>query len=310
MNVLLIGNLSDTRCGFQNFTAQMRTALPRAGVHLNTFDGTYTQVYARQQRPDTPYLGMFPPDVLNFDGVHLVWNAMTMNHYSGAPWQLLIDAGVVTSWWDGGPSDASCPFIDFLQVRWSDYPRDGYHYMPYPVPDWVEDLPPANEKFTIGASSVRGDGIAEIRQVAETLGCELNLPAPGQWLSVEDEIRRLARSTVNICWYNTPPLWHNRASAPSMLLAALRPVLVNEDPLVAHLREYTPLDGVYHGRRSETPTMLDCVAGLQQLHASGVLALPARPYVELGWHRCAAEFRAVWERERYVQQRRVREAQP
>lgn len=306
MRVLLIGNFADTRCGFRNFTDQMTTAMQRQpGVTLVPFDGTYTTVYARQQEPDAFHLGMFPHNVQDFDVVHLVWNAMTMNHYNGAPWQYLLDAGVVTSWWDGGPSDASCPFIQYLQVRWSDYPRDGYHYMPYPVPDWVGPLPEANERFTIGASSVRGDGIAEIRQVAETLSCELNLPTPGQWLTVEDEIRRLARSTVNICWYNTPPLWHNRASAPSMLLAAMRPILINEDPLVAHLREYTPSEGVYHGRRGETPTMVECVAGLQAMHASGALSLPARPYTELGWHRCGPIFASTWARERHVQRRRV-----
>lgn len=297
MKVLLIGNLSDKRCGFQNFTQQMITALRRCpGVQLDVFDGTYTEVYARQQRPETQHLGLFPGNVLEYDVVHLIWNAMTMNHYSGAPWASLTGAGVVTSWWDGGPSDSSCPFIDHLQVRWSDYPRDGYHYMHYPVPDWVYNRPEPANVFTVGASSVRGDGVAELRHNCEQLGIALNLPVPGQWLSVEDEIRRLARSHVNVCWYNTPPLWKNRASAPSMLLAALRPILVNNDPLVEHLKTYTPSQGVYHGTRTpgHSPSMVECLAGLQRMYASGTLSAPFVPYNDLRWESAAQEFVNVW----------------
>jgi hypothetical protein len=274
MKVLLIGNLSDRRCGFQNFTQQMITACGlKDAIDLTVWDGTYSAVYARQQLPGTPYLGLFPPDVLDYEVVHLIWNAMTMNHYSGAPWEILRAAGVLTSWWDGGPSDASCPFLEYQQVRWSDYPRDGYHYLHYPVPDWLWDLPPAADGFTVGASSVRGDGVAAIQQVCDAHEWEMNLPTPGVWLSVEEEIRRLARSTVNVCWYRTPPLWKNRASAPSMLLAAGRPILINQDPLVAHLQGYTAEDGIYQGdgarlaggdspRANETRTRALLVPGL------------------------------------------------
>lgn len=300
MRVLLIGNLSDKRCGFQNFTQQMITALRRReDVALTVYDGTYSAVYERQQLPGRAFDGFFPPDAFNYDVVHLVWNAMTMNHYSGAPWALLREARVVTSWWDGGPSDASCPFIEHLEVRWSDYPRDDYYYSPYPVPDWIDDLPLApSPRFTVGASSVRGDGIAELRACAEELGFALNLPTPGQWLSVEDEIRRLALSHVNVCWYNTPPLWHNRASAPSMLIAAKRPILINDDPLVAHLKLYTPHEGVYHGTRQpgQEPQMIACLAGLEQLWKAGVLEPPLKPLEDLSWTRCARAFVDVWSR--------------
>lgn len=297
LSVLLIGNFADRRCGFRNFTDQMQTAMAKyGGATVVPFDGTYTTVYARQQQKETHYRGMFPDDVEQYNVVHLVWNAMTMNHYAGAPWDDLKHYGITTSWWDGGPSDASCPFIDHMQVRWSDYPRPGYEYMHYPVPDWVEDLPEPATAFTVGASSVRGDGVAEIREICERRGWALNLPEPGQWLSVDDEVRRLARSSVNVCWYNTPPLWHNRASAPSMLLAAKRPILINQDPLVAHLHEYTAFAGVYCGVRGgeSTLNMEACLTLLEQHHRTGQLNRPLIPFEDLCWERAAARFVAVW----------------
>jgi hypothetical protein len=290
LRVCLIGNLSDRRCGFQNVTQQMITALERTpAVDLTVWDGTYSAIYARQQEGDT---GFFPLDILDgrYDVVHLIWNAMTMNHYTGARWQLLLDQGIVTSWWDGGPSDASCPFIDFQQVRWSDYPREGYTHLDYPVPDWIDHLPSPDPVFTVGASSVRGDGIAEIQYICESKGWAMNLPTPGNWLSVEDEIRRLARSTVNVCWYRTPPLWLNRASAPSMLLASHRPLLINRDLLVAHLWDDPE---IYH----ETITEFGgrgLEAALVEIARDPEIRIPRTAIDRMSWTHAAETFVSVW----------------
>lgn len=302
MKVLLIGNLSDKRCGFQNFTAQMEHALQARGdVELTMYDGTYSAVYERQQLPGKVHNGFFPADVEDYNVVHLIWNAMTMNHYAAAPWQLLYDRRIVTSWWDGGPSDASWPAEKLMACCWSDYPRAGFHYMHYPVPDWVDDLPgpPAfPHVFTVGASSVRGDGIAAVRQVCEKHGWAVNLPVPGQWLSIEDEVRRLSRSHVNVCWYNTPPLWKNRASAPSMLLAAERPLLINDDPLVAHLLGYTAAQGIYRGWKhaEDGPGLEAWLTVLSALHEAGTLGTSRLPAYELRWTAAAREFVKTWER--------------
>jgi hypothetical protein len=288
VKLLIIGNLSDTRCGFQNFTQQTVTALGRCpDVEVTAWDGTYEAIYQRHQKREPVF---FPADVARYDVVHLIWNAMTMNHYSGADWAglaALPGGGPLVSWWDGGPSDASCPFLNWMRVRWSDYPRDGYHYGWYPVPDWVEDLPPAADQFTVGASSVRGDGVSKIRQICEAEGWALNLPTPGAWLPLDAEIRRLAHSTVNVCWYQTPPIWKNRASAPSMLIAARRPVVINRDPLVAHLWDAADL---YHSR-----TLAPLLGLIAQQHAGGGrLTCPLDTYAALSWTRAAADLLAVW----------------
>jgi hypothetical protein len=286
MRILLIGNLSDTRCGFANFTQQMATALPRdASVSLTVWDGTYSEIYRRREA-GTPTF--WPEDIETYDVIHLIWHAMTLNHYSGADWASLKHP--IVSWWDGGPSDASCPFLDWMQVRWSDYPREGYEYSPYPVPDWVTDLPQPDPVFTVGASSVRGDGVAEIQQICEQYGWAMNLPTPGVWRSLEEEIRRLARSTVNVCWYRTPPLWKNRASAPSMLLASKRPLLINRDDLVAHLWE---AEDVYHGKWGNLEPALGAIYW-SWAHRRP-LKLPLASADSLSWTRATAHFLAVWE---------------
>lgn len=275
----------------------MATALESRGdVELTLYDGTYSSVYARQQDPNRVYDGFFPIDIGTYQVVHIIWNALTMNHYAGAHWQLLQQAGIVTSWWDGGPSDASCPFESVMQVKWSDYPRPGYHYMYYPAVDWIDDLPDPDAAFTLGASSVRGDGVAAVREIAERYGWHMNLPVAGQWLSPEDEIRRLARSTVNVCWYHTPPLWKNRASAPSMLLSARRPMLVNDDPLLEHLKDYGEDQGVYHGYKDthNGPGLEQSLLYLQKLWRHNGLKCPTRPWFDLRWSKSLRTFMDVW----------------
>lgn len=275
----MIGNLSDKRCGFANFTQQTITALQRAGHDVGSFDGTYEQVYARQQQGVN---GFLPPNAASYDIVHVIWHAMTLNHYSGCDW-----TGLKTSWWDGGPSDATCPFKDAMQIRWSDYPREGYHYLHYPVPDWVTDLPAPDAAFTVGASSVRGDGIAAVQELCESHGWAMNLPT-GAWVPLDEEVRRLARSTVNVCWYRTPPLWHNRASAPSMLLASGRPLLIDEDALVAHLFDASD---VYHGAWGHLDEALWRVWADWQ---EKTLTHPTATAEELSWTRAARELARVW----------------
>lgn len=294
MKILVIGNLSDVRCGFQNVTQQTITALAHAGHEVVAFDGTYSAVYARHQVAATHPYAFLPPDVATFDVIHIIWNALTLNHYNGADWASLTalpGGGPIISWCDGGPSDASCPFIEWMQVRWSDYPRPGYHYLDYPVPDWIDltTFPHPPSRFTVGASSVRGDGIALIEDICKRNRWAMNLPTPGAWVPLEDEIRRLARSTVNVCWYHTPPLWHNRASAPSMLLAARRPIVINSDPLVAHLWRS---DDIYHGE--------DTKGGLERELiniASRPEAIRLKPYTtaeNFSWTRATTVMTNVW----------------
>lgn len=295
MKICLISNFSDTHCGFRNYSDQTAIALRRAGHQVTVWDGTYSAVYARQQR-GAPFLGMFPPDVDTYDVVHTIWHAMTLNHYAGAPWEAVHHP--IRSWIDGGPSNASCPFKAQMDVRWGHYPRppeEQYHVTPLPIVDWITDLPAPDPIFTVGATSVRGDGLGEIRAVCAANAWATNLP-DGQWRPVEDEIRRLARSSVNVCWYNTPPLWRDMAGAPSTALASHRPLLISRDALLWHLWDRPDL---YHGqvaRKGACRSSLedDLILLSAQFH-QGTLRRPQQVLQDFSWTSVAVDFTRVWE---------------
>jgi len=281
MRVLVIGNFSDLRCGFANFSQQTVIALQRAGLDVTAFDGTYPKVYFRHQIDIEAF---FPPDVGDYDIVHLVWNAMTMNHYSGADWAKCHH----TSWWDGGPSDASCPFKDAMQIRWSEYGQPDHHQLWYPVPDWVQVLPQPASMFTVGMSTVRGDGAPVVKDSCDRHGWVFNGPN-SSWLSIDEEVQRLARSSVNVCWYHTSPIWKNRASAPSMLLASGRPLLINRDSILAHLWD---AQDVYHADDDTLESTLTTLASQWIEHP---LMQPIDTREALSWTAAAQEMIRVWE---------------
>ncbi len=290
MKVLVVYNASDQRCGFANFGSQLVTALGRAGVEVTAWDGTYSVLHARSERGEPDF---FPADIESYDVLQTVWHAATLNHYSGAPWSILRHP--LRSWWDGGPSNTYCPFADTMQQRWTVYPRDGYHILWYPVVDWVADRPPEAPTFTVGASSVRGDGVPLIDAICAAHGWATNLPAPDQWLSIDDEVRRLARSSVNVCWYRTPDLWLDRGGAASTLLAAGRPVLINNDRMLAHLYD---AEDIYHCDRAETPTgdVVLLEAALVALAAAPVRRLPYETATRLSWTAATRVLLDTWTR--------------
>ena len=234
LKIAVIGNFSDNRCGFKNFSEQTVTALARAGHDVTKWDGTYSVVYARREAGIESFL---PPDADSYDVLHTVWHPATMNHYAGATWP----TGPVKSVWNGCPA-AWCPFNDAMQVKWGVLGREeGHRQIWYPIPDWIDNLPEANPAFTVGYSGVRGDGRLSLETVCRLHGWQMNFSDPAVWLSQEDEIRRLARSTVNVCWYGGE---HDDRSGSAMVcLASKRPLLVNTVRMMTHLYPYP--DQVY-----------------------------------------------------------------
>lgn len=209
---------------------QTVTALQRAGHAVLGYDGTYSLVYARREACQESFL---PPDYNSFDVIHVIWHPATFNHYAGAPWDSVT---ALKSVWNGCPA-ASCPFNHQMDVKWGVLGREeGHRQIWYPIPDWVEDLPAPNGEFTVGYSGVRGDGLGLLTQICTDRGYKTNFSHPDIWLSQEDEIKRLARSTVNVCWYGG----HDDRSGSAMVcLASKRPLLVNRaSPMFTHLYPY------------------------------------------------------------------------
>jgi hypothetical protein len=286
MKIAVIGNFSDRRCGFQSFSKQTAHALRRAGHDVTAFDGTYSTVYARREAGIESFL---PPDPSSFDVLHVVWHPATLNHYAGATWP----AGPVTSVWNGCPA-AWCPFNDAMAVKWGVLGREeGHRQLFYPIPDWITDLPEPDPAFTVGYSGVREDGLPALRELCAKYGWATNFSDPALWLPVEDEIARVARSTVNVGWYSGAH--DDRSSGAMLCLASRRPFLCNHVRMFQHLEGYAD---VYFG--DGTDGIAELEAALLRVEADwkqGRLIVPgpvldayswtkAVTLLEEGWRRC------------------------
>lgn len=230
MKIAVIGNLTDVRCGFQNFSVQTIRALQHAGHDVTAYDGTYAQVYARREAGMESFL---PLDPLSYDVLHVIWHPATFNHYAGADWEGLKhdrrgrgQRTPVLSLWNGCPTAAWCPFLGQMDVAWDARGLlEGHRPIWYPIPDWIDDLPPTNPAFTVGYSGVRRDGVGPLTEICERHGWQMNFSEPGAWLGLEEEVKRLARSSVNVGWYGGDD---DRASSAMMCLASRRPFLCND----------------------------------------------------------------------------------
>lgn len=282
MNVLVVANFSDARCGFRNFAEQTVIALQRAGHWVVGWDGTYSVTYRRREAGQDPFL---PPGAADYDVIHVIWHPATLNHYSGAVWPKT----PVKSVWNGCPA-AWCPFNAAMDVKWGVLGKEeGHRQLWYPVPDWVDvsDVAPAAE-FTVGNSGIRMDGLAEIQEICVRRGWAMNFSDPTRWLSLEEEIRRLARSTVNVFWYS--PDHDDRSGAVMMALAAKRPILCNDVPMMTHLRGQRDVYFAYH-------PAADLQAWLELVEAdyrNQDLTIPDQTFEKYRWSRAVEELEKGW----------------
>ncbi len=229
MRILHISNVSAKRCGTQNHAQQCSTALRRAGHAVIDWDGTYPVIYEKLQRDVPAYL---PADANDYDVVHLNWHPASINHYTLEHFAGL-DHPVLSVRLTDLPPWSGCPCLDAFTVRITAEPHAlSTLVVPNPVVDWVEDLPAPNKEFTVGVTGVRKDGYQIVKDACAARGWQFNASDPATWLSIEDEIRRLARSTVNVCWYTGV---RGVAGAPSTCLASRRPLLINHSPMLRHL---------------------------------------------------------------------------
>lgn len=225
MRVLHLWNMTAGRCGIKNFGQMFSTAMRHAGCTVDDFDCTYPTLYQTGK-----YL---PDNVDEYDVVHFNWHPITNNHYGAGHFAAV--RGVRSIYLHDIPPFSGCPCIDAFQVRMTSEPSAiSTLEVPYPIVDWVNpaSLPPPNDHFTVGISGVRRDGFDVVAAVCEREGWTLNQSELGAWIALEDEIRRLARSTVNVCWYHEG---RGLSGTPAMMLGARRPLLINQSPMLRHL---------------------------------------------------------------------------
>ncbi|KKK56402.1 hypothetical protein LCGC14_3064890, partial [marine sediment metagenome] len=177
-----------------------QAALRRAGHEVDDWDGHYPVIYEKLQRDVPAYL---PANANDYDVVHLNWHPASINHYLPEHFAGL-DHPVLSIRVTDLPPWSGCPCLEPFTVRITAEPHElSTLVVPNPVVDWADEriaFPAPNEEFTIGFSGVRLDGYGVIKEICQAHGWALN-ESGAEWLTIEDEIRRLARSTVNVCWY-------------------------------------------------------------------------------------------------------------
>lgn len=255
------------RCGISNFGVQMSAALEKAGHSVLTWDIEYSHMYALIQQGLPAYL---PEAAWTYDVVHHNWHPITSNtfgpgHFEGLP--------LVSVYLNDIPPWSGCPFHDRADVRFTAEPSPGCVVLPYPIADWVEDLPEPTESFSVGVAGVRGDGIWRVREVCAKYGWEVIEPPREGWLPFDDAVRHQARATVNVQWYFEG---RGKSGGASQAIASRRPVLLNHSQMFSHYHDYA--DCLYFRE--------DLESALLELHrdwGQGTLRFPDRVIAERGW---------------------------
>lgn len=298
LRVLVIGNFSVDRCGIRNFADMTFEGLRRCPdtKYVIGWDATYDLIYARREAGQPTYL---PEDWRDFDVIHLNWHPIALNTYTEEHFPWPKGTGPLLSvYLNDVPPWSGCPVADRAEVLVAPeaYPGGPDHLMVYPIPDWVTDLPEPDPEFTVGWSGVRGDGSAEIRGVCAQHGWKMNMTEPPAdrtkpWVSVEDEIRRLARSTVNVCWYRQQ---RGIAGTPSVALGSRRPLILNDSQMFRPwvLQRYH--DEIY---AMTTFTLEQTLLGVRKDWANDRLVVPGpNVYRAHSWTTAAANLVAHWTR--------------
>lgn len=291
MKILIVSNFSTPRCGFRNFSDQAVRAFRNEGHTVDAFDGTYPLVYQRIQEGlgNGAYL---PDTVQSYDVVHLIWHPATMNHYSGASFP----PGPLYSFWNGHPY-AGNPLPPVFGVQFSPIAIDGHIEAFYPIVDWITDLPQPAEEFTVGLTGVRREGFEEVTAICQREGWQVNAGDPETWIPLEDEIRRLARSSVNVSWYS--PKHPDRSGGVMTALASGRPQIVSRVPMFDHFQitdeheRTTYPDDLYHGEYSAEKLEYLLTLAYENWKA-GCLRDPKATRDRFSWTRSVQQLTEIW----------------
>jgi len=298
MRVLVVGDFTAAPCGIRNFADQTYRALTNhSGLEVEKWDGHYPGIYARREAGLPTYL---PPDAADYDVIHVNWHCIAFNTYGPDhfPPPVQYSTGGYSRTWrkpilsvylNDIPPWSGCPFHDRADVRFAAEPSPGCIELPYPVADWI-GLPSVDEGFSVGCSTVRGDGVSFVAGICAERNWAFRIPDRSQgWLSYEDEVRRIAHNTVNVLWYFEG---RGKSGGLSHAISAQRPVICSDSQMFSHFWDYR--DELYFGGSARE----SLVELLHQVHADaqqGCLRFPRRAAEERSWSRATAQMVAAWE---------------
>lgn len=290
MRVLMVTPLID-RCGEAEYGKIWARELRAAGVDVVEWDGAWPAVYHRGHR----YL---PEDLSGFDIIHVNWGPANMGHYLpdhfpvGKPLSLFLH---------DVPPNSSTTLVEHANLVMAFEPAEiaDLEVIDHAVPTYYPEIVVRDaQRIVIGVTGLRDDpGMKMVAEVCRERGWHLN--APGiHWLSTEEEIDRLARSTVNVCWYQTSG--RGKSMAAMFCCAARRPLLLSGSSMFSALWPYQDEISISHDSSyEELRFSLDLIINadiLDLISNSAILGpIPNRVCTELSWSRCAAKIKRLWE---------------
>jgi hypothetical protein len=290
MRVLFITNTGSSRCGVKAFGEEWVASLRRLGVDVTVWDGTYTAVKAADR--------WIPEDAASYDVIHFNWDPQTINHYLPQHFDGLEDK--LSLFLHDVPPNSFCPVQGIARWVWAFEPGDDLQVLPEPVPPTPAWLPaPVLDPITIGVSGVRQDpGHFEVGTLCRARGWTLNAPGwwagpiaatlqAGAWLSNDDEIRRLARSTVNVCWYHTTG--RGKSMAAMFCVSAGRPLVLSPSTMFSALLPYGSHEGIWRTLSTAIPVLE--VTIMAAIRSRGIAPQVQR---DLGWDRVLQPVLAAW----------------
>ncbi len=233
MKVLVVGDFTQQPCGIRNFADQTVTALQRhPGLTVDKWDGNYPLLYARREAGLPCQL---PEHADDYDVIHLVWHPIAFNTYRSEHFTFGTKKPLISVYLTDIPPWSGCPFMDVVNVAFAAEESPGCVVLPYPVADWIDDLPSPLPDFTVGCSTVRGEGVDTVRAICDYEGWKFRTPDRSVWLSFEDEVRRMAQNTVNVLWYDEQ---RGKSGGLSQAISARRPVVCSESAMFSHFEPY------------------------------------------------------------------------
>lgn len=281
MRILVITNASTERCGVRAYGEEMIAAIRRAGHTVDVWDGTYSAVVAH---------GYLPHASWRYDLLHLNWDPQAINHY--LPEHFRPGLPPLSLFLHDVPPNSTCPVFDVARWRFGFEPGDGIQVVPEGIPPSPAGLsagPAAADRPIIGVTGIRNDpGMAMVADACQRHGWAFNAPSwwtGGPWLSTDDEIRRLSRSSVNVCWYQTTG--RGKSMAACFCLAARRPLVLSPSTMFSALWPYA--DEIFIGSRFDVEVLEEGIRSALRLPV-----VAKRAIQELAWDRVIEPVLAAW----------------
>jgi hypothetical protein len=285
MRILVVGDFTRQPCGIRNFADQTVRALANhPSLEVDQWDGHYPLIYARREACQPAYL---PDNAATYDVIHVNWHPIAFNTYGPDHFP----AGPLLSvYLNDIPPWSGCPFHDRADVRFAAEPAEGCIELPYPVADWI-DLPPPDPTFSVGCSTVRGDGVWKVREICAARGWAFRTPDHTTgWLPYEQEVQRIARNTVNVLWYFEG---RGKSGGLSQAISAQRPVVISDSEMFSHFEAYH--DELYASTRAQPRSLENLLEEVYQDWQANTLRYPRRAARERSWTWATAQMVAAWE---------------